>query len=249
MSFYILISLFLFDRMRSAKILLCMAVLCMQQFSVFMEFPNLHPISPEVKKMKDEHFNKVNELKKKTLDNSFGYAPLTTNEEKKIQEIIGETVKGDLVAKEKSVFKEVLLLKQLAVENGMQNPDKFLRVHETGILEGDKKSDLYLLLESLPKGADCHVHSTFMGNLDTLVNIASKVFCGGDYGNVYVLHNPNNQLDIKGFEVSNKIPPNPKDGQYSKLKDVVGQHTETTFLENLKKRLTLKNKSFKHIGE
>jgi len=223
-----------------------MAVLCVQQLSVHMEFPDIH-MSEEVEQLTHGHITEVKRLKKETLDNSFGYAPLTTKEEKDIQQIIDNHVKQN----ETRVFEGLKILKQLAVEFGMKNPNKFLRVHETGILEEDKKSDLYSFLKNLPKGVDGHVHSTFMGNLDTLVNMTTKKFCGEeDYDKVYVLHNPKNELDIKGFEVSDKAPEPKKDLKFSKLKDMVkNKEDEKKFLDNFERRITLKNKNFKHIGE
>ncbi|XP_055296967.1 adenosine deaminase 2-A-like [Sitodiplosis mosellana] len=240
--------------MRSVRILFGVSLFCIHQLTVYSEFPN-PPVYPAAVTLIKEHRALVQELKERETILSFGNAEdkNKSQRQKIIDQIINKTIKDGAVQNlETLVNEKLMILKNLAIEEGLKKPDQFLGVHDfTDILVESRETDLHKILIKMPKGANLHAHSTSMSTLQTLLEMPTRKFCGADYENVYVLHNNYDYSDIRGFKVSNQPPTSTeKNLQYSKLKEVMfsNKYGEKGFIDGLKSILTLKSID-KHHGE
>lgn len=245
--------------MRWAAVLFGVALFCLRgALAVHPQLPDPSP-NPDFTVQLEDHREFVKEMKGKELNFSFGYADDEVKSPRQIiiDEIINKTENQTLQNVESSVNQKLMVLKHLAIEQGLFKPDQFLGIHDyTDILSESRKTDLYKVFQKMPKGANLHAHSASMSSLHTLLEMPTEKFCGDDYAKVWVLHPERNPYYIRGFNVSKTQPPVEKGLNYTQLKVIVASHGngEKAFIdEHVKPLLSLekvdKNKRFSSIEE
>lgn len=212
----------------------------------------------------EDHRAFVKEMREKELASSFSYAEDKVKSARQIiiDEIIikseDETSKNVESSMESWVNQKLMVLKHLAIEEGLLRSDQFLGNHDyTDILHEGRKTKLYKALQEMPKGGYLHAHSASMSSPSTLLNMLTASFCGDDYANVWASHPEHSLYQIKGFIVSKTKPNAVENGfNYTQLKEIVAKHGngEKAFIdEHLKPILSLeqldKNKRFSSAEE
>lgn len=224
----------------------------------------------------NQHRDSVNEMIDKELNNCFGYAKDTTEGQKKIdalfekeeKKFFGKDSKFNLKQLEKDANDKLMILKEYEIELGVRFPDKMYGAQDFFDVKDDMEhTKLFGLFRPMPKFAALHLHQTAAGNHEYMANLATKKYAGDYYKYMWLGHHGNNELDIRGFEMSKKneitgtrLLNSCPQCKYTKLEEVVtrlgnGNHTvgEKIFVEMLKPIFTLnkwdKTKSKSRFGD
>lgn len=223
----------------------------------------------------EEHRKSVEKVKNNELNDCFGYAEDTTEAQIEIEKLFEKELNKDpklnLEKLEADANKKLMLLKEYEIELGVRFPDKMYGAHDIfDVLDDMERAKLFGIFRKLYKFGALHVHQSAMTTHEYMANLPTKKQAGEYYKYMWLGHHPENELDIRGFEMSkNKTGEEITNTQllrdypdtiYTKVEDVVTRlgngsfaKGELAFVEILKPIFTLnkrdKTKSKSRFGD
>lgn len=227
----------------------------------------------------EDHRKSVEEVKKKELKDCFGYAKDTTKAQGEIDKLFEKELKKELKKDPKlnlekleaDANEKLMILKEYEIELGVRFPDKMYGAYDIfDVLDDMECTKLFGLIRTMPKFGVLHLHQTAIMTHEYMANLPTRKQAGEYYKYMWLGHHPENELDIRGFEMSKvntskeitntQLLRDYPDTIYTKVEDVVTRlgngsfaEGELAFVEILKPVFTLnkwdKTKSKSRFGD